>query len=105
MKRLILCIFLALLLGIGGACAYELRAEDEGFTIAAETETRTLLIDEKTMQLRLVDNATGKSWDTSVMDGKQGNRAIKNTQKSAIQATFISNPQNATTTIMDSYSK
>lgn len=104
MKRNIICIFLALLVLTGSASAFELRAEDEGFTLIASNEQRALLMDEKTLQLRLVDIPTGKTWNTSVMNGQQGNKTIKNTQKAAVLATFISNAQNATTNTLDSYS-
>lgn len=105
MKKLVLCIFIVLLVGAGCCNAWELRAEDAGFIEVAQSEGRSLLLNEKTMQLRLVDHETGISWNTCVMDGKQGNRNIKAVQKSALQATFISNARNATTTTFDSYSK
>ncbi len=108
-KRLFAC---AVVLGVlllplcaENACAYELRAEDAGFIIASESENRALLLNEETLQLRLVDNPTGKTWDSCVMNGRQGNKTVKNVQKSALLATFISNAQNATTTTFDSYSK
>ncbi len=100
-----LFVILLTLLCAGGAWAYELRPEDAGFAVAAETEQRTLLFNAGTLQIRLVDNATGKTWDTCVLDGKQGNKTVKNTQKSALVATYISNAQNATTNNMDSSSK
>ena len=102
----------AMLLGVllvfscfGSACAYELRPEDQGFIVAAETQRRALLIDGETLQFRLVDIPTGKTWDSCVMNGQQGNKTIKNVQKSTLLATFISNAQNATTNTFDSYSK
>ena len=108
-KKLFACaVLLGVLLALiwaGTACAYELRAEDAGFTVAAESENRALLLNEETLQLRLVDIPTGKTWDSCVMDGQQGNKTVKNVQKSALLATFISNAQNATTTTFDSYSK
>ncbi len=88
-----------------GAWAYDLRPEDAGFAVAAETEQRTLLFNADTLQFRLADNATGKTWDTCVLNGQQGNKTVKNTQKSTLVATFISNAQNATTNTMDSCSK
>ena len=101
---ILLCILLSLLFA-GGACAYELRAEDAGFALAAETEGKALLFNEKTLQFRWIDKATGKTWDTCVLDGQQGNKTIKNLQKSLLTATYIVNAQNATTGTMDSYSK
>lgn len=98
-------VVLLSLLCVGGAWAYELRPEDAGFSVAAETERRTLLFNADTLQFRLVDNATGKTWDTCVMNGKQGNKTVKNNQKSTLVATFISNAQNATTNNMDTCSK
>ena len=94
-------VVLLSLLCVGGAWAYELRPEDAGFSVAAETERRTLLFNANTLQFRLVDNATGKTWDTCVMNGKQGNKTVKNNQKSTLVATFISNAQNATTNNME----
>ena len=101
---LVLLLILSLLCA-GSACAYELRPEDQGFVVAAETESRALLFNSATLQFRLVDQATGKAWDTSVLNGQQGNKTIKNMQKSALLATFISNAQNATTNTFDTYSK
>ncbi|MDO5326331.1 MAG: DUF5696 domain-containing protein [Clostridia bacterium] len=101
---LLLGILLALLCA-GSACAYDLRPEDEGFQVAAETENRALLFNEKTLQVRLVDIPSGKTWDNCVMNGQQGNKTVKNTQKSTLLATFISNAQNATTNTFDTYSK
>ena len=98
-------ILLLSLLCLGSALAYEPRPQDQGFIVAAESENRALLLNEETLQLRLVDIPTGKTWDTSVMDGQQGNKTVKNIQKSTLLATFISNAQNATTTTFDSYSK
>ena len=100
----LLCVLLALIWA-GNALAYDLRAEDAGFTVAAESENRALLLNEETLQLRLVDIPTGKTWDSCAMNGQQGNKTVKNVQKSALLATFISNAQNATTTTFDSYSK
>ncbi|MBR6007723.1 MAG: hypothetical protein IK056_01425, partial [Clostridia bacterium] len=100
----LLGVLLALLCA-GSACAYELRAEDRGFAAVAENGNRALLLNEETLQLRLVDIPTGKTWDTCVMDGQQGNKTVKNVQKSALLLTFITNAQNATTTTFDSYSK
>ena len=100
----LLSVLLALLC-VGSAWAYEPRAEDQGFLVVAESENRALLLNEETMQLRLKDIPTGKTWDTCVMDGQQGNKTVKNVQKSTLLATFISNAQNATTTTFDSYSK
>ena len=108
-KKLFACaVLLGVLLALiwaGTALAYDLRAEDAGFIVAAENENRALLLNEETLQLRLVDIPTGKTWDSCVMDGQQGNKTVKNVQKSALLATFISNAQNATTTTFDSYSK
>ena len=100
-----LCGVLLLLLWAGGAGAYELQPADKGFALVAETEKRALLFNAETLQLRLVDLETGKTWDTCVLDGQQGNKTIKYTQKSTLVATFISNAQNATTGTMDSCSK
>ncbi len=99
-----LCVAL-LLLCMGSAGAYEMQPGDKGFTVAAETEERVLLFNAETLQLRLVDPETGKTWDTCVMNGQQGNKTIKNTQKSTLVATFISNAQNATVNTMDTCSK
>ncbi|MBQ3080806.1 MAG: hypothetical protein IJC48_12550 [Clostridia bacterium] len=104
MRRMISVILLAIvLMNAISACAYEMRVEDEGFTLIAENGSKALLMDEETLQLRWVDLATGKTWDTSVMNGQSGNRTIKSLQKAALQVTFIVNAQNATTTNMDSY--
>ena len=103
-SALLLGLLLALLCA-GSACAYDLRPEDEGFLVAAETENRALLFNEKTLQVRLVDIPSGKTWDNCVMNGQQGNKTVKNTQKSNLLTTFISNAQNATTNTFDSYSK
>ena len=100
----LLGVLLALLCA-GSAWAYEPQAEDQGFLVVAESENRALLLNEETMQLRLKDIPTGKSWDTCVMNGQQGNKTVKNVQKSTMLATFITNAQNATTTTFDSYSK
>ncbi len=108
MRRIFWFILLALVLSlIGSAYAYEMRAEDEGFTLIAENETKALLFNEKTTELRIVDMESGKVWDTVEMNGQQGNRTIKSLQKAAIQATFITNAQTSpvTTSSMDSYSK
>ena len=101
----VLLAVLLTLLGCGGACAYDLRGEDQGFILAAESERRALLLNPDTLQFRLVDIPTGKAWDSCVMNGQQGNKTIKNMQKSALLATFITNSQNATTNTFDSYSK
>ena len=100
----LLSVLLAMLC-VGSAWAYEPRAEDQGFLVVAESENRALLLKGETLQLRLVDIPTGKTWDTCVMDGQQGNKTVKNVQKSALLVTFITNAQNATTTTFDSYSK
>ena len=45
-KALAYALLLGLLLALlcaGSACAYDLRPEDEGFLVAAETENRALL--------------------------------------------------------------
>ncbi len=108
-KRSFACaVLLSVLLSLlcaGSALAYDPRPEDQGFAVAAESENRALLLNEETMQLRLVDIPTGKTWDMCVMNGQQGNKTVKNVQKSALLATFITNAQNATTTTFDSYSK
>ncbi len=107
-NRLLYAVLLGILLlfsGAPGACAQELPGLDKGFILAAQSENRALLISPDTLQVRLVDLATGKTWDSCVMEGKQGNKTIKNTQKSALLVTFITNAQNATTTTYDSYSK
>ena len=93
------------LLWVSAACAYDLRGEDQGFILAAESENRALLLNPDTLQVRLVDIPSGKTWDSCVMNGQQGNKTIKNIQKSALLATFITNSQNATTNTFDSYSK
>ncbi len=106
MRRIIWFLLMALVLSLFvSAYAYELRAEDEGFTLISENETKALLFNEKTTEVRLVDLETGKVWDSSEMNGSQGNRTIKSLQKSAVQATFIINAQTSpvTTTAMDSY--
>ncbi len=100
-----LCVVLLLLLCTDGAGAYELQPADKGFAVAAETAERVLLFNAETLQLRLVDPETGKTWDTCVLNGQQGNKTIKNTQKSTLVATFISNAQNATVNTMDTCSK
>ena len=107
-KKFACAVLLGVLLALlcaGSALAYDLRAEDAGFIVAAENENRALLLNEETLQLRLVDFPTGKTWDSCAMNGQQGNKTVKNVQKSALLATFISNAQNATTTTFDSYSK
>ena len=108
MRRISWLLLLALILSLFvSAYAYEMRAEDEGFTVVAENETKALLFNEKTTEVRYVDLATGKVWDTAEMNGTQGNRTIKSLQKSAVQAIFITNSQTSpiTTTTMDSYSR
>ena len=106
MRRIIWFLLMALVLSLFvSAYAYELRTEDEGFTLISENETKALLFNEKTTEVRLVDLETGKVWDSAEMNGSQGNRTIKSLQKSAVQATFITNAQTSpvTTTAMDSY--
>ena len=106
MRKIIWFLLTALVLSLFvSAYAYELRAEDEGFTLISENETKALLFNEKTTEIRIVDLETGKVWDSAEMNGSQGNRTIKSLQKSAVQATFITNAQTSpvTTTAMDSY--
>lgn len=106
MRKIIWFLLMALVLSLFvSAYAYELRAEDEGFTLISENETKALLFNEKTTEIRIVDLETGKVWDSAEMNGSQGNRTIKSLQKSAVQATFITNAQTSpvTTTAMDSY--
>ena len=108
MRRIIWFILMALVLSLFvSAYAYELRTEDEGFTLISENETKALLFNEETTEVRLVDLETGKVWDSAEMNGSQGNRTIKSLQKSAVQATFITNAQTSpvTTTAMDSYAR
>ncbi|MBR3927493.1 MAG: hypothetical protein IKJ65_00670 [Clostridia bacterium] len=105
MRRISWLLLLALVMSLFvSAYAYEMRAEDEGFTVIAENETKALLFNEKTTEVRFVDLASGKVWDTAELNGAQGNRTIKSLQKSAIQASFITNSQTSpiTTTTMDS---
>ncbi len=105
MRRLLGCLLALLLMLPSAASAFSPGAEDEGFVLVAENATRALLLEEKTMRVRLYDKETGLRWDTCVTDGKQGNKTVKNTQKSALNVTYITNAQNATTNVMDSYSK
>ena len=105
MRRIVWFILAALVLSLFvSAYAYELRTEDEGFTLISENETKALLFNEKTTEVRIVDLETGKVWDSAELNGSQGNRTIKSLQKSAVQATFIINAQTSpfTTTAMDS---
>ncbi len=88
-----------------GACAEDVPGWEDGFILAARSEKRAMLFQPDTLKVRLVDLETEKTWDSCVMEGKQGNKTIKNMQKSALLATFITNAQNATTTTYDSYSK
>jgi len=108
MRRILWFILLALVISMfASAYAYEMRAEDEGFTLISESETKALLFNEKTTEVKIVDLETGKSWNSAEMNGQQGNRTIKSLQKSAVQATFILNSTTSpiTTTAMDSYSR
>ena len=108
MRRISWLLLLALVMSLFvSAYAYEMRAEDEGFTVIAENETRALLFNETTTEVRIVDLASGKTWDSAEMNGSQGNRTIKSLQKAALQASFIINSQTSpvTTTTMDSYSR
>ncbi len=105
LKIPILIILSLTLLMLSTALAMELRPEDEGFTLMAENENRALLLNEETLNIRLVNLLTGENWDSCVPKGSKGNKTVKNTQKSTFTLAFISDPKRATITTMDSYSK
>ena len=102
---LIFIVTLLLAAACAGALAYDALPEDAGFILAAETETRALLLDEKTMQVRLVNKETGERLDTAALNGKIGNKSVKNTQKSTLIVNYITNAKNGAVSAMDSYSK
>lgn len=103
--RKIAFIFLVLLLSLSGALAAEGADADAGFSRMAETETRALLLNTESFQVRLVNKQTGECFDAVALNGTQGNKTIKNTQKSILTVNYISNSQNGATSAMDSYSK
>lgn len=103
--RKIAFIFLVLLLSLSGALAEESVGVDAGFSRMAETETRALLLNAESFQVRLVNKQTEERFDAVVLNGTQGNKTIKNTQKSILTVNYISNAQNGATNTMDSYSK
>ena len=103
--RKIAFIFLVLLLSLSGALAEESVGVNAGFSRMAETETRALLLNAESFQVRLVNKQTGERFDAVVLNGTQGNKTIKNTQKSILTVNYISNAQNGATNTMDSYSK
>lgn len=111
MRKGIVAWLLWLCLGcllVCGACAEAVETPEalsyEGFTLMAQTDTRQLWLDEKTMQVRLVDIASGRAVHTKEMKGQQGNKTVKNTQKSDLFITYIANEKVGTTGVIDSYS-
>ncbi len=75
----------------------------DGFALMAQTETRALWLNEKTMEIRFADIATGRSFASKVMDGKQGNKTVKNLQKSDLFVTYIANEKIGTVGAIDNY--
>ncbi len=102
MRRLlagIICIVCAL-----SAAAALADGGPSGYTLMAATETRELWLNEKTMDVILRDAATGYELHTKEVDGKQGNKTVKNIQKSDLFITYIANEKAGTTGSIDNYS-
>lgn len=73
-------------------------------TLAAENEYLALYVDEATLEMKVLDKASGKEYSTKIMNGSQGNKTTKNNEKSDARAYYIVNEFVGTTNSMDSYS-
>ncbi len=107
MRRLTaILIFIVLLMTAAYALAEaEPAARDfSGYTLIAETETRELWLHKKNLDVIFVDKATGRALHTKETGGQQGNKTVKNLQKSDLFVTYIANEKVGTTGTIDNFS-
>ena len=100
MKRILCILSLIFLLALSAAIA----EEEGGYVLAADNGQLQLYINPDDLSMRVTDISSGQSWETNVMNGKNGNKTTKNNQKSDLRVYYIVNEDVGTTNSMDSYS-
>ena len=95
-------VLLTLLILLSFLCLAE--ADGDGFVLAADNGRMRLLINEQTLEMRVVDLEHDRVYETKVMEGKNGNKTTKNNQKSDVRVYYVTNEFVGTTSSMDSWS-
>ena len=93
-------LILILLILLGFLCL----AEAGDFITAADNGCMRLLINEQTLEMRVVDIEHDMVYETKIMEGKNGNKTTKNNQKSDVRVYYVTNEFVGTTSSMDSWS-
>lgn len=88
----------------GAQALFNEEVNEKNFQIVAENDLATLEYNRREALFRVTSKATGVSFDTKAVDGKQGNAHTRNLQRSDLIFEYFADTDTGHTVIMDNYS-